>query len=77
MSLLLKSKFFYYQLMHKRTDFKELLKFTLQMFPQPSSGSVLCEHANDTVLKLLYVKKDVILINCFNTVTLASSLYAP
>ena len=69
---------FYYQLMHKRIVLKGVLKFTLKLQQlqhvpvwSPSSGSVLCELAEVTLLKLLV--KIYYLTKRFNSVTLASS----
>jgi hypothetical protein len=52
------SKFFIYQLMHKRTALKRLLKFTLKQLlhvsvQSPSSGSALFDHAKVTVVKII------------------------
>ena len=53
-------KFFNYQLMHKRIDFRGILKFTLKLQQlqhvsvwSPPSGSALCELAEVTVVKHL------------------------
>jgi len=56
--ILILSKFFIYQLMHKRIALKRILKFTLKqllhVFVQsPSSGSALFELAKIIVVKII------------------------
>jgi len=52
------SKFFIYQLMHKRIALKRIFKFTLKQFlhvllQSPSSGSALFEIANVIFVKII------------------------